>query len=83
MRRSTTLCAAAALAAAGFFAASPADAAFRVIQWNITKVCQIYAFGVDGPPIPANYRVLTGPLPTFGAALRAKNALWRRGRCLI
>jgi len=83
MRRSLILCAAGAVVAAGVLAASPANAAFRVIQWNITKVCQIYAFGVDGPPIPSNYRVLTGPLRSYSAALRAKDNLWRRGRCLI
>lgn len=54
-----------------------------MIQWNITKVCQIYDFGFGGRPIPSNYRVLTGPLPSYAAALRAKNRLWRRGRCLI
>jgi len=72
------------LAAAGLLAASPADAAaYRVIRWDITKICQIYDFGFGGRPIPANYRVLTRALPTFGAALRAKDRLWRQGRCSI
>lgn len=84
MRRSLIACAAAAIAAAGFLAASPAQAAaYRVIQWDITKVCQIYDFGFGGRPIPSNYRVLTGPMRTYGAALRAKNRLWRQGRCSI
>ena len=84
MRRSLTLCAATAFVAAGLLAAGPAQAAaFRVIQWDITRVCQIYDFSFGGRPIPSNYRVLTGPLPTFAAALRAKDRLWRRGRCLI
>jgi hypothetical protein len=72
-------------AAAAFFVISPAQAApdFRVIQWDITKVCQIYDFGLGGRPIPSNYRILTRPLPSFGAALRAKDALARRGRCSL
>jgi hypothetical protein len=72
-------------AAAAFFVISPAEAApdFRVIQWDATKVCQIYDFGWGGRPIPSNYRVLTRPLPSFGAALRAKDALARRGRCSL
>lgn len=84
MRRSHILTAAAALSAAAMFAGSAeARPAYRVIQWDITRVCQIYDFGMGGKPIPSNYRVLTRPLPTFGAALQAKNALWRRGLCSL
>jgi hypothetical protein len=82
MRRSITLCAAAAFI--GLFLGSSANAAsYRVIQWDITRICQIYDFGFGGGPIPHNYRVLTGPLRTYGAALRAKDALARRGRCSL
>ena len=82
MRRTLVSFAAAALLAAGLLAASPAQAALRVIQWNATHICQIWDFGL-GRPIPSNYRVLTGPLKSFGAALRAKDRLWHRGRCSI
>jgi hypothetical protein len=73
------------LAAAAFFVTSPAQAArdFRVIQWDFTRVCQIYDFGWGGRPIPSNYRVLTARLPSFSAALRAKSRLARHGRCSI
>ena len=71
-------------AVGAFFVISPAQAAdFRVIKWDITKVCQIYDFGWGLRPIPANYRVLTGSLPTMGAALKAKDGLARKGRCSI
>jgi len=71
-------------AVGAFFVLSPAQAAdFRVIKWDITKVCQIYDFGWGLRPIPANYRVLTGSLPTMGAALKAKDGLARKGRCSI
>jgi hypothetical protein len=71
-------------AVGAFFVLSPAQAAdFRVIKWDITKVCQIYDFGWGLRPIPANYRVLTGRLPTMGAALKAKAGLARKGRCSI
>ena len=73
MRRSLILCTAVGFVAAVSFAASPAQASFRVIKWNVTNICQIYDFGVGGPPVPSNYRVLTGPLPSYGAALRAKD----------
>jgi hypothetical protein len=82
MRRSLVLCAAAGFAAVGLFA-SPANASWRVIKWDITSICQIYDFGLDGRPIPSNYRVLTPPLHSYGAALRAKDRLWHQGRCLI
>jgi hypothetical protein len=53
-----------------------------VIKWDVTKICQIWDFGV-GRPLPHHYRVMTRPLPSFGAALRAKDRLWHRGRCSI
>ena len=56
---------------------------FRVIQWDFTRICQIYDFGWGGRPIPSNYRVLTPPLPSFRAAVRAKSQLARHGRCSI
>ncbi len=83
MRRSFILWAAVGVVAVGFLAVSPAQASFRVIKWNITNICQIYDFGFGYGPIPHNYRVLTGPLPSYGTALRAKDRLWRQGRCLI
>jgi hypothetical protein len=72
-------------AAAAFVISTSAQAApdFRVIKWGITGMCQIYDFGWGGRPIPSNYRVLTPPLPSFGAAVRAKEFLWHRGRCTI
>jgi len=71
-------------AAGAFFVLSPAQAAdYRVIQWPLTRVCQIYDFGWGLRPIPADYKVLTGSLPTFGAALKAKGGLARKGRCSV
>jgi hypothetical protein len=82
MHRTAMLCAA-ALIAASFVAASPAQASYRVIKWPITNICQIWNFGLPDRPIPPNYMVVSRPLPTFGAALRMKDRLWRRGACLI
>jgi len=67
-----------------FFILSPAQAAdFRVIQWNASKACQIYDFSWGLRPIPPDYRVLTKSLPTYAAALSAKNALARRAHCTV
>jgi hypothetical protein len=85
LRRSVALSTAAGLAMIGLCAASPAKAEpdFRVIQWDVTRICQIYDFGFGGRPIPSNYRTLTPPLPSFTAALHAKQALSHHGQCLI
>ena len=71
-------------AVGAFFVLSPAQAAdFRVIQWNASRACQIYDFSWGFRPIPPNYKVLTKSLPSYSAALSAKNALARRARCSV
>jgi hypothetical protein len=82
MHRTAMLCAA-GLVAASLAAASPAQASYRIIKWPITNICQIWNFGLPDRPIPPNYMVISRPLPTFAAALRAKDHLWRRGACLL
>jgi hypothetical protein len=82
MHRSLMLCAAGGLIAAGFLAASPTHAApYRVIKWPITRICQIWDYGLPDRPFPPGYRVITPPLPSFGAALHVKDRLWHRGVC--
>jgi len=83
MRRSLMLCAAAGVASLFLMGSANAASDFRVIKWSLTGVCQIYDFGWGGRPIPGDYRILTRPLPSFGAALRAKDRLARRGRCTL
>jgi hypothetical protein len=72
-------------AATTFVVTGSAQAApnYRVIQWDISRMCQIYDFGWGGRPIPSNYRILTPPMANFGTALRAKEILRQRGACLI
>jgi hypothetical protein len=83
MRRNLILCAAVGFVAAGFFATRPAQASYRVIKWSGTNICQIWDYGLPTRPFPSDYRVMTKPLPTLDAALRAKDRLWHKGRCLI
>ena len=65
-----------------FFVLSPAQAAdFRVIKWNVTKICQVYDMGWGFKPIPPDYKVLTKSLPSFDAALKAKAGLAKKGKC--
>jgi hypothetical protein len=73
------------VATSAFVFAGSAQAAprFRVIQWDLSHICQIYDFGWGGRPIPSNYRILTPPMRSYGAALRAKEALRAHGACLI
>jgi hypothetical protein len=76
------LASAAACIAAGLVFASPAQAApFKVIKWDVTRICQIYDFGWGTKPIPSNYTVLTKPLPSFSAAQSAERSLWKKGKC--
>jgi hypothetical protein len=74
-----------ACAAAAFVISGSAQAAprYRVIQWDISHMCQVYDFGWGGRPIPSDYHILTPPMRSLGAALQAREALWHRGACLI
>lgn len=69
--------------AAAILSTVPAQAAWRIIKWNTTGVCQIWDFGLDGRPVPFDYRVMSRPLPSFAAALSAKQRLWSRGHCTL
>jgi hypothetical protein len=81
MRRISLLCAAAGLALTALAAASPAQAGFHVIRWQNTGYCQIWDNSIGTHPWPANYRVVTHRLPTFGSALAVKDVMLHRGRC--
>jgi hypothetical protein len=81
MIRKATLFAAAGLAVTSILTASPAEAAYRVIRWNGTGVCQIWNYALPTRPFPLNYRVMSRGMPTFKSALRAKHRNWRRWRC--
>ena len=71
-------------AVGAFFVLSPAQAAdFRVIKWNVTKVCQIYDMSWGLKPIPPDYKVLTKSIATFDGAVKAKAALAKKGKCSV
>lgn len=79
MRR---LFALAAVAATGFAASSPAEAAFHLIRWQDTGFCQIWDESVPTAPWPSNYSVIVGSeVPTFGDALVYKDGMLRNGTC--
>jgi hypothetical protein len=81
MRRISALCAAAGLAVIALAATSPAQAGFHVIRWHDTGFCQIWDNSIPSRPWPANYRVVTHRLPSFGSALAVKNVMLRHGHC--
>jgi hypothetical protein len=82
MRRNMILCAAAGVvAAAGLFATTPAQASFKVIKWEGNNFCQVWDYGFPTRPFPADYHVITKSLPSFDAALSAKERLRKHGHC--
>ena len=81
MRRISIVCAAAGLAVTALAATSPARAGFHVIRWQNTGFCQVWDNSVPTHPWPANYRVVTHRLPTFGSALAVKDVMLHKGRC--
>jgi hypothetical protein len=81
--RLTTLCATASLAVAAFAVTSPAEAAFHLIKWSGTGVCQVWDESVPTKPFPADYKAVSKPVPTFDAALAVKSGLMKRGVCKL
>ena len=81
--RLTTLCAAATLAAAASAVTSPAQAAFHLIKWSGTGICQVWDESVPTRPFPSDYRVVSKPVPTLDAAVALKAHLMKRGVCKI
>ncbi|HET7911562.1 MAG TPA: hypothetical protein VFL49_06005 [Pseudolabrys sp.] len=72
-------------AVGAFFVLTPAQASdYRVIQWDTTRICQVYDMTWKIKPFPSNYKVLTKKsLPTYAAAVEAKGKLAKKANCLI
>ena len=81
LRRTLTL--AAVLGVLGVSASAPAQAEWRVIRWNGTGVCQLWYFGFDGNPIPADYKVVGKPQADMASAWAEKNAIFQKAKCTL
>ena len=84
MRRVFALCAASSLALSALALTSPAQAApFHLIKWDGTGICQVWDDGVPTKPFPSDYKAVSKPVPTFEAALAAKDGLMKKGVCKL
>lgn len=83
MRRFYALCAASSLALSALAVASPAQAAFHLIRWDGTGICQVWDQSIPTKPFPADYRVVSKPVPTFTAALAVKDGMLKKGACKL
>jgi len=83
MLRVTAFSAAAAIALSAFAATAPAEAAFHLIRWEGTGVCQIWDQSIPGKPIPSSYKTVSKPVPTFGDALAMKDGMLKKGACKL
>ena len=84
MRRLSLACAALALATCALAAISPAKAdPYHLIRWDNTGYCQIWDLGMPLQPVrwPADYKVISKPIPTLTGALAAKSGLVQHGTC--
>ena len=71
-------------AVGAFFVLTAQASDYRVIQWNDTRICQVYDMTWQIKPITSNYKVLTkNSLPTFAAAVDAKSKIAKQANCLI
>ena len=83
MHRVTALCAAAAIALSAIAAVSPAQAAFHVIKWGGSDLCQVWDDSVPTKPFPDNYKAVSRHVATFDGAVAVKAHLMKKGVCKI
>jgi hypothetical protein len=83
MRRIYAVCAAACLGLAALATTTPADAAFHLIRWQGTGICQIWDASIPTKPFPSNYKMVSKPVPTFVAALAVKDGMMKKGACKL
>ena len=84
MRRLTTLCAAAGIAASALAVAAPAQAAgYYVIRWENTGICQIWNEDLQYKPweLFSHYKVVSKPVPTFSEASAMQIKMREQRRC--
>lgn len=83
MRRVTALCAAAVALSAAALVNTAQAAPYHLIRWHNTGVCQVWDEGWSMKPIrwPSDYQIVSKPVPTFSAAMAAKQGLLQRGTC--
>ena len=83
MRRLYALCAAATLALSALAVTSPAQAAFHLIRWDGSGICQVWDESIPTKPFPSNYKMVSKPVPTLAAALAVKDGMLKKGKCSI
>ena len=81
MRHVFFLAALAGIAVTAIAATSPAVAAYHLIRWQGTGACQIWDESIPGKPIPSDYKTVSKPVATFGAALAMKDGMMKKGSC--
>ena len=81
MRRVFALCAASVVVLA---VTSTAHAApYHLIKWSGNDLCQIWDNGIPTKPMPANFKPVSKPVPTFQAAMAVKTGLMKKGVCKL
>ena len=83
MLRLSALAATAGLALTAVVETNPAEAAFHLIRWEGTGVCQVWDQSIPTKPVPSNYKTVSKPLPTFAAALAVKDGMLKKGTCKL
>lgn len=83
MRRIYALCAAAGLGLTALAATTPTDAAFHLIRWQGTGICQIWDESIPIKPFPSDYKMVSKPVPTIVAAMAVKDRMMKKGACKL
>ena len=74
MHRIRALCAAIGLSFTALAVTSSANAAFHLIRWEGTGICQIWDESIPTEPFPSNYKMVSRPVPTSARRWRSRTA---------
>jgi hypothetical protein len=86
MRRITTILSAlVGIAAVSCIAAPAQAAAYYVIRWENTGICQIWNEDLNHKPLewPSHYKVVSKPFPTFTDAMAVQLKMREQRSCTL
>ena len=79
--RKLPILAATAIAVTALAATSPAKAAYSIIKWDVSGVCQVWDTAFPTPPLSTTVKMRGPAIASFMDALAARDSMVRSRKC--